>query len=226
MIQTLSAIAIILAGLYAVESAVTYNSHVLHPVHGDIVYAGQPYNVTWLVDSSFTTLSLVVFNVNWYIAYDIPNSGSHIWNVEPIWASGSEFWMILNRADWNTNNEVSPFTIVSLEDQLAAGSSVTPANSPTGDIVTTLASTLTIITTAIRSVSTVMITTTVTVSLPSVQSNSLAPSSIGGIVGGILGGLALLGGILFWFLWQIRKSVRPRALTIPEIRRVNNDGSP
>src|SRR5438876_506388 len=101
MNQRFFTVGLIVAAFYSSKTTATsYNSYILHPVSGDTVYAGQIYNVTWFVDPSFSTLNLCIFNVNWYIARDIPNSGSYIWNVEPIWSSGSAYWMILNRIDW------------------------------------------------------------------------------------------------------------------------------
>jgi|SRR5271156_1467571 len=104
--------------LFQVE-AVTYNATLLHPIAGDVVYAGQPYTVTWTVDTSFTTLNLFILgdDYNDQIAYNINNTGSYIWNVETYWPSASSLYMVLNRADWNTNNEISPFRMISVEDQ-------------------------------------------------------------------------------------------------------------
>jgi len=99
--------------------AVTYNATLLHPVAGDVVYAGQPYTVTWTVDTSFTTLNLFVLgdDYNDQIVHNINNTGSYIWNVETYWPSTSSLYMVLNRADWNTNDEISPFRMISVQDQ-------------------------------------------------------------------------------------------------------------
>jgi hypothetical protein len=99
--------------------AVTYNATLLHPVAGDVVYAGQPYTVTWTVDTSFSVLNLFVLgdDYNDQIAYNINNTGSYIWDVQTYWPSASSLFMVLNRADWNTNDEISPFRMISVQDQ-------------------------------------------------------------------------------------------------------------
>ena len=100
-------------------AGVTYNATLLHPVAGDVVYAGQPYTVTWTVDTSFTILNLYILGdgYNNEIASNINNTGHYIWNVETFWPSTGALYMVLNRVDWNTNNEISPFTMISLAAQ-------------------------------------------------------------------------------------------------------------
>jgi len=107
-------------GLLSSVTATTYDSQLLHPVAGDVVYAGQPYTVSWTVDSSFSTLNLVILgdNYNDGIALNISNTGSYIWNVETSWPSTDLLYMVLSRVDWNTNNETYPFMMVSVEDQM------------------------------------------------------------------------------------------------------------
>jgi len=107
-------------GVLSPVTATTYDSQLLHPVAGDVVYAGQPYNVTWTVDSSFSTLNLYVLgdNYNDAIVLNTSNTGSYIWNVETSWPSTDLLYMVLSRVDWNTNNETYPFMMVSVEDQM------------------------------------------------------------------------------------------------------------
>lgn len=107
-------------GVLSPVTATTYDSQLLHPVSGDVVYAGQPYNVTWTVDSSFSTLNLYVLgdNYNDAIVLNTSNTGSYIWSVETSWPSTDLLYMVLSRVDWNTNNETYPFMMVSVEDQM------------------------------------------------------------------------------------------------------------
>jgi hypothetical protein len=178
--QLFTAVVISVAGFYHAGGQ-PYDAYVTHPKSGDVVYAGGSFNVTWFVDPSFTTLNLCIFgptsgnpgpNVNWYIARNIPNTGMYAWGVEPIWASGSGYWMILNRADWNTNDEVSPFTMVSLEDQVTPTSSIS-SGVPSGSVSPSTVSS-------------------------SPHSKCFSPGSVGGIVAGVLGGMLILVLLCLW----------------------------
>lgn len=101
-----------------------YNAVLLHPRTGDTVYAGRQFVVTWTIDTSFSDLNLYILGdgYNLEIATGIPNTGSWEWNVETNWPSTTSIYMVLNRVDWNTNNDISPFRMVAIADQ-----STTPA---------------------------------------------------------------------------------------------------
>src|SRR5271170_5674887 len=105
---------IILAIFQPTRAFTNYDSYLLHPVAGDTVYAGQPYPVTWFVDPTIDNLNLYILGggSNNEIATAIPNTGSYTWNVESYWPSSTQYYMVLNRVDWNTNDIVSPFTMV------------------------------------------------------------------------------------------------------------------
>src|SRR5256885_13418783 len=77
-----------------------YSARLLHPRQGDTVLAGHQYTVTWTVDSSFSTLSLIILEsgFNAEIATSIPNTGSYNWSVETWWPS-TNVAMVLNRPD-------------------------------------------------------------------------------------------------------------------------------
>jgi hypothetical protein len=97
-----------------------YDAQLLHPRSGDVVYAGQNYLVTWTIDDSFSDLNLYILGggYNVEIAAGIPNTGSWEWSVQTSWPSSTgTIYMVLNRVDWNTNDEISPFTMVSVADQ-------------------------------------------------------------------------------------------------------------
>lgn len=68
-----------------------------------------------------TDLNLFILGggYNLEIAVSIPNTGEYTWIVPTSFASSTQYYMVLNRADWNTNDQVFPFTMVSLADQLA-----------------------------------------------------------------------------------------------------------
>lgn len=96
-----------------------YNSRLLRPRNGDTVNAGQTFLVTWTVDNSISSLDLVIRGAgfNFAIARGIANTGSFEWNVEQFWPSSTSIYMVLDRVDWNTNTDVSMFTMVCVVDQ-------------------------------------------------------------------------------------------------------------
>lgn len=96
-----------------------YNSSLLHPRNGDTVNAGQKFLVTWTIDNSISNLDLVMRGAgfNFAIARGIANTGSWEWNVEEFWPTSTSIYMVLDRVDWNTNTDVSMFTMVCVVDQ-------------------------------------------------------------------------------------------------------------
>lgn len=91
----------------------------LHPVTGDIAYAGLPYLVLWTLDQSVATLNLYLEGdgYNRELATNISNTGSWEWDVEINYQSSSSLYIVLNGLDWNTNAQISSFRIVLVEDQ-------------------------------------------------------------------------------------------------------------
>jgi hypothetical protein len=113
---------LILVLIQASQTSTLYESYLLHPTSGDTVYAGRSFTVTWFVDPTFSNLNLFILGggYNLEVADSIPNSGSYIWNVPTSFASSTAYYMVLNRADWNTNDQIFPFKMVSLTDQLTS----------------------------------------------------------------------------------------------------------
>jgi hypothetical protein len=111
----------VIALFHLISTATAYDSYITHPIAGDKVLAGHPYNVTWFVDPSLSgaVLNLYIlgggFNV--IIGSDVPNSGLFKWNVETWWPSTTSIYMVLNMAFWNTNSNESTFQMESLADQ-------------------------------------------------------------------------------------------------------------
>jgi len=113
------------------ETGPPYNATLLHPRSGDVAFAGRNYVVTWTIDNSFSDLNLYILGggYNLEIASGIPNSGSWEWNIETNWPSSiNTIYMVLDRVDWNTNNEISPFQMVALADQTRTPEACVPSH--------------------------------------------------------------------------------------------------
>jgi hypothetical protein len=95
------------------------DGHVLHPVAGDKVYAGGIFVVTWTVDTCFSNINLYVLGggYNVRLATNIENTGSWEWHVQRFWPSTKSLYMVLNTFHWNTNDEISTFEMISIDDQ-------------------------------------------------------------------------------------------------------------